>query len=178
MNQILFVCTANQARSPFCEAVFASTNLCPDVVVASAGTQAVDGRPCDPKTTTIAQELGFEVSGHRSRRLADDHVRDSDLIVCMTNEHVRQSVGLYVQAWSRTFTLIDLARRAALFGPRSGGPVANYAAALHEGRNLQDVWLDGGPDDLPDPINLSLNGHRRILMRAQSLTESVGLLLR
>lgn len=178
MKRVLFICSANQARSPFCEAVFASVNLSPDIVAWSAGTQAVDGRPCDPKTTVIARESGLDLSKHRSTRLVEEHLRESDLIICMTNEHVRQAVGLLVATWSRTFTLIDLARRTALFGPRSGGHFGKYVEKLHEGRSLQDVWLDGGADDLVDPIDLSLSAHRKVLFRAQSLAESVAVLLR
>jgi protein-tyrosine-phosphatase len=181
MTRILFVCTANQARSAFAEAVLRSMGseaTTGEFTITSAGTKGVDGRPCDTNTVIAAKALGYDVREHRATRLDDSHLRNNDLIVCMTNEHLRHGVGLFTKAWPRTFTLIDLARRAATIGPRSGGDFDAYVGELHQGRNIKDAWIDGGTDDVPDPIERSLAGHQRILAEVLELTTSIGHLLR
>jgi protein-tyrosine phosphatase len=178
VTKILFVCTANQARSAFAEVVFLSMPTTTDFVVSSAGTQAVDGRGCDTNTLKAGRALGFDMTSHRATRLDGSHLRTNDLIVCMTNEHLRHSVGLFTNAWPRTFTLIDLSRRAAHLGPRTGGDFGAYLAALHEGRAIKHAWIDGGSDDVPDPIERSLSGHQRILSEVHELTNTIGQLLR
>jgi protein-tyrosine-phosphatase len=178
VTRILFVCTANQARSAFAEAVLTQMNTDLQFEISSAGTQAVDGRGCDKNTVISGRELGFDMTTHRATRLDDQHLRTNDLIVCMTNEHLRHAVGLFTKAWPRTFTLTDLSRRASRVGPRGGGDFAGYLAALHDGRNIKDAWIDGGNDDVPDPIERSLGGHQRILAEVQELTTSIGHLLR
>jgi protein-tyrosine-phosphatase len=152
--------------------------LSADFEISSAGTQGVDGRGCDTNTVTAGRTLGYDMTKHRATRLVDAHLRDNDLIVCMTNEHLRSSVGLFTKAWPRTFTLIDLARRGARIGPRSGGSFEAYLGALHQGRNIKDAWIDGGSDDVPDPIERSLAGHQQILSEVLELTTSIGHLLR
>jgi protein-tyrosine-phosphatase len=178
MPRILFVCTANQARSAFAEEVLRSMPTSAELVISSAGTQGVDGRGCDANTVSAGRALGYDMTRHRAARLVDSHLRNNELIVCMTNEHLRHAVGLFTKAWPRTFTLVDLARRGAHLGPRSSGDFEAYLGALHQGRNIKDAWIDGGADDVPDPIERSLAGHQRILSDVLELTTSIGHLLR
>jgi protein-tyrosine-phosphatase len=173
---LLFVCTANQARSAFAEFVFKSLEF--DFQVTSAGTQARAGRPCDPNTLTVARRLGFDLSEHRSSSLVDSHLRTNDIVICMTNEHLRYAVGLFTKSWTNTFTLPDFVRRASMIGPRMGANLNDYLAVIHKGRLLKDAWTDGGASDIPDPIERSLNGHQTILENVQKLTETLGALLR
>lgn len=175
-SRVLFVCTANQARSAVAEAVLRQC-VPATVVVLSAGTQASDGRRCDPTTLASSRLLGIQLDNHRSTRLTVDHLRANDLVVCMTNEHLRHSVGMFTEGWGRTFTLRDLVRRASSAGPRSGGSFSGYIAHLHVGRSLKDAWVDGGPDDIDDPIEHSPKGHQKILETVRELTTTLGALL-
>ncbi|HLM19682.1 MAG TPA: low molecular weight phosphotyrosine protein phosphatase, partial [Acidimicrobiia bacterium] len=58
--RILVVCTANQCRSPLTAAMIArrAAESGVELVVTSAGTQAVDGMPATPPTIDAARKLG------------------------------------------------------------------------------------------------------------------------
>ena len=175
-SRVLFICTANQARSAVAEAVLRRC-VPPDILVSSAGTQASDGRRCDPNTLAAARLMGLQMETHRSTRLTVDHLQTNDLIVCMTNEHLRHSVGMFTKAWERTFTLKELVRRASSAGPRSGGSFPDYLSYLHSGRSIKDAWIDDGPDDIADPIEQSPKGHHKILETVRELTNALGAFL-
>jgi protein-tyrosine-phosphatase len=176
VTRVLFVCTANQARSAFAEAVFKSLNT--DIEVASAGTQATAGNRCDTNSLAVAKQLGLDLSAHRSSRLNTTNVQGNDLVVCMTNEHLRHTVGLFTKSWPLTFTLTDFVRRASKVGPRAGGDMTRYIAHIHEGRSLKDAWIDGSDADVPDPVERSVAGHQKIFQEIRELTRTMELLLR
>ena len=59
----------------------------------------------------------------------------ADLVLVMTREHVRDVVVLDRDAWSRTFTLKELVRRAQGVEPPSAADgVAGWLRRLGEGR--------------------------------------------
>jgi protein-tyrosine-phosphatase len=176
LTRVLFVCTANQARSAFAEAILRS--LTAHVEVSSAGTQASAGHRSDANSLTVASQLGFDLSAHRATRLNELTLQDKDLVLCMTNEHLRHTVGLHTKSWPHTFTLIDFVRRASIVGPRSGNDLSLYLEKIHAGRAIKDAWVDGGPTDVPDPIERSANGHRKIFEEIRELTMALELFLR
>lgn len=88
MPAILFVCTANQCRSPVAAAL-----LCrylqhapqPSLwQIESAGTWAQRGRPAHPAMVTAAQRVGLDLKQHRARRIEDlANLAAFDLILTM-----------------------------------------------------------------------------------------------
>ena len=71
MYSVLFVCTANQCRSPMAEAWF--NHLAVDsgieVNATSAGILANTGIPATPDAVTILKEVGVSLDDFRSREL-------------------------------------------------------------------------------------------------------------
>jgi protein-tyrosine phosphatase len=88
---ILFICTANQFRSPLAAAYFSrkisGAGLSGDWKVGSAGTWAVEGLPAHPLAIEAAVAAGLDLSRHRTREVNDKIIKAADLIVCMQKNH-------------------------------------------------------------------------------------------
>ncbi len=91
MPAVLFVCTANQLRSPIAAACFMRklTSIGADDTwtVGSAGTWTVAGLPAHPKEIEAAAKLGLDLSAHRTREVDAALLATADLIVVMEHGH-------------------------------------------------------------------------------------------
>jgi protein-tyrosine phosphatase len=134
-----------------------------DVGVASAGVR-VPGLPVDPEAVRALAGHGLDISGHRPRQATREMLREEgeDLIITMTREHVRDVVSIDRAAWPRTFSLVELVRRARAVRPGSHEPDwAGWLAAVGEGRTSRDLMLPDRSDDIDDPYGMSLAAHQR-----------------
>ncbi len=94
MQTILFVCTGNTCRSPMAEAI--TRHLIDqgllgdraDLFVASAGVAAATGIPTTREAVAALKALGIEHHGG-SKPLTAEMIRNADLVLCMTDRHVR-----------------------------------------------------------------------------------------
>lgn len=96
--KILFVCTGNTCRSPMAQGIF--QKMLEDanaqgVECSSAGLFAVTGSPASEFAIAAAERFGADISAHRSRRITKYLLDDTDLFVCMTEQHA-SSLTLYV----------------------------------------------------------------------------------
>jgi protein-tyrosine-phosphatase len=91
MRQILFVCTANIARSPMAEALFnrfvAKKGLADQYEAQSAGTWGRDGFPAAPEGIEMMAERDFDIRSHRSRVVREEIIASADLILTMEQGH-------------------------------------------------------------------------------------------
>jgi protein-tyrosine phosphatase len=113
MPAILFICTANQFRSPIAAASFAqklSTSRTPDTWrVASAGTWTSSGLAAHPKAVAAAAPLGLDISNHQTQEVNSGFISEFDLIVVMENNH-KESLELeFPQTIGRIIVLGQLA---------------------------------------------------------------------
>lgn len=91
-RRILFVCSGNTCRSPLAERLVrrgAEERGLDDVEVRSAGTFAGRGAPASSGAVLAARRRGLDLSGHRSTPLGPDLVEWADLVLAMTNAHLR-----------------------------------------------------------------------------------------
>ncbi len=94
MRTVLFVCTGNTCRSPMAEAI--ARHLIDggllgeqaEVFVASAGVAAGSGAPVTIEAVAALAALGIDHSGS-SRPLTGDLIGNADLVLGMTEGHVR-----------------------------------------------------------------------------------------
>jgi protein-tyrosine phosphatase len=163
----LVVCAANVCRSPVAERLLLRrVGQRTDVDgcswrVGSAGVGPV-GAPIDRHTVHAAAQVDIDLGGHIPRALdAPVLSRDgADLVLVMTRAQLRFVVGLDPAAWSRTFTLKELVRRAASVPPYHRGECLEaWLRRVSEGRRAADLMTPDAMDDVGDPYGRPRREH-------------------
>ncbi len=80
-RRVLFVCTANSARSQLAEAIWRDTS---PVAVASAGTRPAE--KVNPEATASAARHGLVIDGDHQPRHLDDVRADGDLVITVCDD--------------------------------------------------------------------------------------------
>lgn len=123
--RLVFVCTANQGRSPVAEAVV--RQLVPaGVDVSSCGVHAAPGMPPLPYVLEAAEARRIDIASHRSRPL--ESVADADLVLGFERIHVATAVVDGAARRERVFTLPELVGLLGRTG-RPATPAARVEAA-------------------------------------------------
>lgn len=108
-TMILFVCSGNTCRSPMAEALCKrmlaeklgfKANKLADVgyEILSAGVGAVGGMSASTNAIEAGRRAGVDLSGHRSRPLTAELIRQADTILTMCQHHSSAVVRLVPQA--------------------------------------------------------------------------------
>jgi len=172
---VLVVCTGNICRSPMAAAMLAARlgERGVPVEITSAGFVTED-RPAPPEVLEVLDARGLDVRDHRSRRLGVADLARPDLVLCMERRHVREVAVLDRDAFARTFTLPDLARRAEARGPRrEGEDLRAYLERLGAGRRPVDVLGVDDADEVADPYGRSASAYRRAADEIDRLLDAV-----
>jgi protein-tyrosine-phosphatase len=147
---VLFVCTANQARSPMAEVIARATldRLGVDGWVTSAGFHE-GGRPATTDARAVMEGRGLDLSRHVSRKVTPEMIAGADVVVTMTVDHTLQLAAMVpgCQAW--TMPLRELTR-AATSGPMSVDEVHDWVRAT-AGRRRPETLLSREDLDVVDP---------------------------
>lgn len=178
--RLLAVCTANICRSPVAERAIqrelAAVGI--DTTVVSAGTHGGHGRVHND-TAIAAAKFGIDLSTHGSQRLTRRLLDDagSDLVITMTRDHVYHVVATDESAWPRTFTLIELVRRAEDLAAHGGSAdeFGTWVAKLSAGRRSADLMPGRATDDIADPYGRSRRHHRRMVGLVDDLARRLAL---
>lgn len=87
--RVLFVCTGNTCRSPLAVAALVAElgDEASRVDVGSAGTAAAEGQPANRLSRAVAEQDGFDLSGHRSRAVTPALLRAADFVFVMDSLH-------------------------------------------------------------------------------------------
>ena len=97
---IVFVCTGNTCRSPMAEAICkrllaerlgcgAEELPAQGWVITSAGLGAMEGMPAAREAVEVARTHGGDLSAHQSKPLSEELAHEADLVLGMTQGHVR-----------------------------------------------------------------------------------------
>ena len=91
MPSVLFVCSANQLRSPLAEVLFKDLlqrrKQAAAWQVGSAGVWALEGSPAARAAVRMAAARGLDLSAHTARPVTEDLLRTADLVLVMEQEH-------------------------------------------------------------------------------------------
>ncbi len=116
--KILFVCTGNTCRSPLAEATarkLAAEKGLKDVAFASAGIGALGGGAASEGAMLVALERGLDLSSHQAQPLTAELVRESDLILGMSAQHVASAIALGGEG--KSFLLDEYASNGKTLAP-------------------------------------------------------------
>lgn len=112
MLNIVFVCTGNTCRSPMAEALFkkelSATRLSYAVEASSAGLSAFSGERISAQTAELLREEGIlHLDSRRSVQLDHHQVKEADLVLVMTTDHLKQLLARFPATEGKAFTLAD-----------------------------------------------------------------------
>ena len=111
-----------------------------------------EGRPAITEAIAAAREYGVDLSGHTSQRMTPELLAQSDLVLGMALEHVREAVALLPDVWPRTFTLKELISRATRVGSRAPNqPMSDWLRQASSDRDVADLLRAHGEQDVADP---------------------------
>lgn len=164
---VLFVCTANQCRSPLAENLFrASLNrLDVDWAVTSAGVITKDGNAMHARAAAVLDERGVAHAGWASQRLTAARVAAADLVLTAEMAHRQTVVTMQPAAVRYSFTLLQFSRLLAL-SPAGDEPAMNQDAGLELIRRAElarsrPQSRDEHQLELADPIGEPIDAFRR-----------------
>lgn len=145
VRRLLFVCTGNTCRSPLAEALAresAGARGLSDLECRSAGTHASRDAPASSGSVEVADEVGVELSSHRSTPLGEELLGWADLVVCMSVSH-----RLVVERMGAGERAVLLTRFLPEEHPEHGrsvaDPVGRELETYREVRELMKEAVDG-----------------------------------
>ncbi len=156
---VLFVCTANQCRSPMAEALLKSLVAQRDETdrwqIQSAGTWAGPGRPATPLAQTVMQRRGVDISGHRSRLIDAEMLAAASVVLVMTRHHLEAIQAEFPDVQGRVYLLSQLVNRDFDIEDPYGGSPDDYELCASE---LQTI-LTAGYDRLVEMVDHAVLAH-------------------
>ena len=125
MPSVLFVCTANQIRSPIAAALFRDilnkTGQAQDWRVESAGTWTQTGLPASRVAQRVMRELNIDLSQHRTCCVTRDLLAAFDLILVMEHGHKEALRAEFPAIADRVYLLSEMASETGdVPDPRTG----------------------------------------------------------
>lgn len=143
MPSILFVCSANQCRSPMAQVLFEAfleeKGAREQWRVESAGVWAHQGAKATQNAQVVMAERGLNLEGHRSQPTDPALLKQFDLIIVMEEEHKVVLQERNPARAERILTLHELIGGRGDFDDPVGGSVEVYRTAADE---LEMIIID------------------------------------
>lgn len=135
---ILFVCTGNTCRSAMAAAIMnkiaVENDL--DILIESAGVFAAGGESASENAVKAVAKYGIDMSGHRAQPVTDDLIKQSDLILTMTEGHKQL---LLPMAGEKVQTLTEYAGASGDISDPYGGDLEEYEETAQQ---IYDALVD------------------------------------
>jgi len=143
-RSVLFVCTANQCRSPMAEALLKSLAARRGEAdrwqVQSAGTWTEPGRPATQLSQAVMRRRSIDLSGHRSHLIDADMLGKAAVILVMTRHHKEAVQAEFPEIRHKVYLLSQLVDRSFDIEDPYGGTLDDYELCATD---LQDILTDG-----------------------------------
>ena len=144
MPSVLFVCSANQCRSPMAEALFKNIILErgeeSEWNIASAGVWAVPRYPATENARVVMVERELDISAHLSQPTSRDLLGEYHLVLVMENAHKEALQADYPEYADRLILFRNLAGDDRDFEDPVGGSLDRYRGAAED---FQNIILEG-----------------------------------
>ena len=171
-TDVLVVCTGNICRSPYIAEKL--RGRAPNLVIQSAGTNAIKGASPDRRIIEELRREGEQVPESPAQKASKALVRSSSLIICAARAHRVAVVSMDPSAAERAFTLKEVARilqkDSSVVGLRAVLRAASRAA--HESDPIDH------DDDLDDPVGLDEPAYARMFFEVNAAVDVIGPALR
>lgn len=145
IRSVLFLCTGNATRSVLAGELLRIRR--PDLVVETAGTLSVAGRPISWRTRRAFEAIGLEPPPHASVQADDEHLGAADLIVGLAPEHIGWVRREHPRHAPRAATLIRLDRTTVglpawlASGEAAGVDLADWEEVVDPGGREVDAFI-------------------------------------
>ncbi|HTP10127.1 MAG TPA: low molecular weight protein arginine phosphatase [Anaerolineae bacterium] len=143
-RSVLFVCTANQCRSPMAEALLKSLAAQRGVTdrwqIQSAGTWAEPGRPATQLAQLVMRQRNIDLSHHRSRPVDANLLTAAHVILVMTQHHQEALQAEFPEIQGKVLLLSQLIDRKFDIEDPFNGSVDDYELCATD---LQNILTDG-----------------------------------
>lgn len=140
---ILFVCTVNTCRSVMAEAIFnkmESKNL---IIAKSAGISIIKGSVVTENAAMeILNDLNIDIRGREAISINEDKLRDSDLVLTMTNysrEFIKENFPKYKE---KIFSICEYAGVSGEILDPYGSSISVYEKIYRKLKGLMPIVLD------------------------------------
>jgi protein-tyrosine-phosphatase len=144
LRSVLFVCTANQCRSPMAEAILkslvAQRGEAGRWQIHSAGTWAEPGRPATQLSQQVMRRRNIDLSAHRSRSIDADLLRAASVVLVMTRHHQEAIQAEFPEAQHKVCLLSQIIDRSFDIKDPYGGSLEEYEMCATD---LQNILTDG-----------------------------------
>lgn len=130
-KQVLFVCTGNTCRSPLAAACLQEL-LGSEWKVASAGLAAREGSGASAGAREAAAAAGYDLTGHRARRVSADLLTETSLVLAMTFAQQRFLRQSFPRQAEKIYTLKGYLGLEGDVDDPYGGDQAEYNRAARE----------------------------------------------
>jgi protein arginine phosphatase len=153
LRSVLFVCTANQCRSPMAAGLLKALAVQRGEVdrwqVQSAGTWAEPDRPATQLSQTVMQQRHIDLTEHRSRSVDTELLGAVHVVLVMTRHHQEALQVEFPAVRNRIMLLSQLVDREFDIEDPFGGSLDDYELCA---TNLQNI-LSEGYDRLAEMID-------------------------
>jgi protein-tyrosine phosphatase len=142
LAHVLFVCTANQCRSPMAEVLFKQLleikGQGQGWQVGSAGIWAVEGAPATDLSRRAMRQRGLELNHHRSRPVSGEMLSQVDLILVMEARHRNFLKSEFPEFAERVHLISDMTGEGHEIKDPVLGTMETYRATADELANILD----------------------------------------
>lgn len=141
-----------------------------DVDVQSAGFRT-EGRPADRRAQDHVSSYAATLQNHRTRVVDRDLLVESDLIIALAGQHLREVAAFDRKLLTRTFTLKDLVRRTTAMPIGDNESVVGWLERMAASRTRVDLLADGPMSDVADPSDASKRVFARVAAEVDELVD-------